>query len=110
MIGKELVFLDLDDTILDFHRSEAEALSKTLLSLGVDPTEDKISYYSFVNDSQWKLLEKGLLTREEVLTKRFEIFFDGIGVSCNPLEARYCYEKNLSESSYFLNGAKELLE
>ena len=35
----EFLFLDLDDTILDFHKAEAIALSKTLHSLGLEPTE-----------------------------------------------------------------------
>ena len=35
----EFLFLDLDDTILDFHRAERVALSKTLIHFGIDPTE-----------------------------------------------------------------------
>ena len=42
----KFIFLDLDDTILDFHRSEAVALSKTLQSLNVEPTEAVITRYS----------------------------------------------------------------
>ena len=32
------IFLDLDDTILDFHRAERQALSQTLRHFHVDPT------------------------------------------------------------------------
>ena len=31
------IFLDLDDTILDFHRAERQALSRTLEHFHVDP-------------------------------------------------------------------------
>ena len=31
--------LDLDDTILDFHRAEAAALAKTLREMGLEPRE-----------------------------------------------------------------------
>ena len=33
------VLLDLDDTILDFHKAEKEALKKALQKVGVEPTE-----------------------------------------------------------------------
>ena len=33
----DTILLDLDDTILDFHKSEAFALKKTLEELGIEP-------------------------------------------------------------------------
>ena len=33
----KFVFLDLDDTILDFHKAERIALSKTLRAFGAEP-------------------------------------------------------------------------
>ena len=35
-------FLDLDDTLLDFHKAEAAALAKTLEQLDIPPTADTI--------------------------------------------------------------------
>ena len=37
------IFLDLDDTLLDFHRAEAAALSKTLEQLGIPPTAETVA-------------------------------------------------------------------
>ena len=34
----EFLLLDLDDTILDFHKAERIALSKTIRQFGVEPT------------------------------------------------------------------------
>ena len=36
----EFLFLDLDDTILDFHKAERIALSGTIRSFGIEPTEE----------------------------------------------------------------------
>ena len=36
----EFLFLDLDDTILDFHKAERVALSKTIQDFGVEPTDE----------------------------------------------------------------------
>lgn len=52
----DTVLLDLDDTILDFHKSEAFALKKTLEELGIEPLSSIIERYSEINDAQWKLL------------------------------------------------------
>lgn len=104
------VLLDLDDTVFDFHLAEKKALTKTLDFLGVEPTEAVTSRYSEINASLWRKLELGELSREEVLVSRFKLLFDEIGASCDALEARKSYEKNLSLGHYFIDGAPELLE
>ena len=43
------VFLDLDDTILDFHKAESHALKKTLETIGITPSEQIIKRYSEIN-------------------------------------------------------------
>ena len=43
------VLLDLDDTILDFHKAEKEALKKALQKVGVEPTEKLLARYSAVS-------------------------------------------------------------
>ena len=75
----KFVFLDLDDTILDFHKAEAEALKDTLLHMGVSPTDAVVARYSEINDAQWKRLERGEMTREQVKLRRFQILFEELG-------------------------------
>lgn len=103
------VFLDLDDTILDFHRSEDHALRQTLVQLGVIPDDAMVARYSAVNDAQWKRLERGDITREEVLVGRFAIFFEELGIKADPLTARRNYEENIADTGFLLPGAIELL-
>ena len=104
------IFFDLDDTIFDFHKAEAVAVSKTLAEQGVNPTEQTVERYSEINASMWKRLEKGEMTREEVLVKRFEQLFLELGVECNAVETRKKYEHNLSIGHFFVDGAYELIE
>ena len=105
----KFIFLDLDDTILDFHRSEAVALSKTLQSLNVNPTEAVIKRYSEINRAHWQALERKELTREQVLTGRFHQLFEELGMNVSANVAQSLYEKNLSESHFFIDGAPRLL-
>lgn len=109
MMRKAILF-DLDDTLFDFHRSEREAIENTLASFGITADSAMMDYYSRVNDSQWKLLEKGELTRDEVLTRRFKIFYEGIGKpEVDPNETWHRYEHQLSQSWHYIDGAEDLL-
>lgn len=49
------IFLDVDNTILDFNKAEAIALEKTLSALSVPHSPEVIRRYSQLNLAQWKL-------------------------------------------------------
>ena len=66
----DTILWDLDNTIFDFSRAERIALRKTLVELGVEPVETTLNRYSELNDAQWKLLELGKLTRQQVKVRR----------------------------------------
>ena len=104
------IFLDLDDTLLDFHRAEAAALSKTLEQLGIPPTAETVARYSAINAQQWRLLEEGKFTRDEILTRRFDILFQELGVTRSSALARQTYEHFLGIGHHFIPGAEELLK
>lgn len=106
----KFVFLDLDDTIFDFHASEGKALSGTLAELGITPTTETLALYSKINKGQWERLERGEAAREEILVRRFEILFDTLGVCKPAYEAQKIYEHNLSLEYIYIDGAEELLE
>ena len=103
------IMLDLDDTILDFHKAEKIALTTTLKKIGIEPTEDVIKLYSKINLAHWKRLEVGELTRHEVLHGRFTELFNTLGVTGDCYEAQRIYEWELGTRHYFLDGGLELL-
>lgn len=103
------LFIDLDDTILDFGRAESIAVSKTLVCLGVEPTDAVRARYSELNRLHWQMLERGELVREQVKVQRFAALFRELG---RDVDAQHCariYEDNLSVGHYFLPGAEETL-
>lgn len=106
----EFLFLDMDDTILDFHKAEAVAIRKTLESFGVEPTEAVCTRYSEINDWHWKALERKEITREQVLTGRFEVLFRELGIAVEPEECAVRYTQNLAQGDFVLPGAEALLE
>ena len=106
----KFVFLDLDETLLDFHRAEAVGLEKTLSDFEVACDEAVKSRFSAINLAQWKRLERGELTRAEVKLRRFELLLEELGVVRDAEAIRVRYEEYLSTGHYFLPGAEALLD
>ena len=106
----EFLLLDLDDTILDFHKAERIALSKTIRTFGAEPTETLLNRYHEINKWHWEQLELGKLTRDQVLVNRFVALFQELNLSVDAAACVKSYENNLSIGHYFLPGAEETVK
>ena len=106
----EFLFLDLDDTILDFHQAERIALAATLRSFGVEPVPEVMERYHIINQWHWEQLEKGLMTRDQVQTGRFAVLFRELGKPVDPKECTARYQENLSKGHFFLPGAEDAVK
>lgn len=104
------IFLDLDDTILDFHGAEGVAIVKAFKELGIPTDEGTIAEYKRINRACWESMERGEIERERVLTRRFEILFEKLGISLSPEKTQETYAYRLGCEHSFLPGGKELLD
>lgn len=104
----DFLLFDADGTLLDFLKSEAEALREALSDFGLPNGNEVINAYSAINDSLWKLLEKGEIDKPTLLVRRFELLLEHIGETrdATPLARRY--EDNLSTKGYLLDGAENM--
>lgn len=108
-MSRRIIFLDLDETILDFKKAEDHALKKTLTELNVTPSDEIVAMYSEINDGYWKKLEKGEMTRDQILSGRFATLYERLGVDRDPILTWKTYESNISNCGFVLDGAIELL-
>lgn len=106
----EFLFLDLDDTILDFHKAERLAVAKTFREFGLEPTEAVLNRYHEINKLHWQRLERGEITRDQVLVGRFQMLFEELGKDADPTRLAKSYEHNLGIGHYYLPGAREAVE
>lgn len=104
----DIVLWDVDGTLMDFKRSEREALKKALSELGYTPTEDEILLYSKINDSCWKRYEKGQMSYDEVFTARFREFFAELGLCADIEGVNAVYRAGLGEIYFLREGALQL--
>ena len=106
----EFLFLDLDDTILDFQKAEHIALSKTLRDFGLEPTETVLKRYNLINKAHWEALERKEMTRDQVLLGRFQVLFTEFQLDVDPEKVARSYEHNLGIGHWFMPGAEEAVE
>ncbi len=78
----KILLWDVDGTLLDFSAAESTAVKSLFseFSLG-ECTDEMVKRYSQINDVYWQRLERGELTKPEVLVGRFREFFREVGVS-----------------------------
>lgn len=89
----ETILWDVDGTLLDFAAAEAAAIRRLFAEHGLgDCTEEMLRRYSAINKRWWERLERGEVTRMQVLEGRFREFFtaEGLDASAAPaFNARY---------------------
>ena len=105
------VLFDADGTLLDFARSEDEAVRATMIFGGIEPDDEKVATYSRINDGLWKMLERGEIEKNVLLYRRFELFcehYGYVGIDARAMAREYM--EQLSQRGYLLDGARELLE
>lgn len=106
----EFLFIDMDDTVLDFKKAEHIAIRKTLREAGMDPTDELCARYSAINKSYWERLERKEVTREQLQVGRFADLMAEYGIEGNAKACADRYMENLGQGHYFLPGAEEALQ
>lgn len=104
----KMLLFDADGTLLDFKKSEREALSDMLLKFGQTCDDNAAQRYSLINDSLWKKFERGEISRRDLSRKRFEIFGGEYGIKCDPTEMSDVYFSALMTKSFLIPGAYEI--
>lgn len=103
------LLFDLDNTLLDFDAAEQVAIRKAFRDLSLEPTDALIDRYCAINIAQWEAFERGELTRDEVLVRRFALLFGELGLSIDPERAEALYRGYLGIGHYFVPHAPEVL-
>ena len=106
----EFLFLDLDDTILDFRKAEHRAVRQAISEAGIPATDAVCVRYSEINLRHWQMLERGEITREEVLVHRFTQLFEELGHPVDGEKIARRYEALLGQGHDYLPGAEQTVK
>lgn len=81
------ILWDVDGTLLDFIYAQRLSMTKCFQTIGREITEEILERYSQINDSYWKRLELGEVTKEELLKGRFQTLFEEYNIKDVDVEA-----------------------
>ena len=106
-----VLLFDIDNTLLDFDKAEYDALGKIFTHYQIEDNQENRATYSRENKALWRLHESEKLSREELLSTRFDHAFRALNVSVNynPVAVDDEYQLYLSQGHELINHAKELL-
>lgn len=106
------ILWDVDATLLNFELAEKAAMERcfSMFEMG-ECTQEMLSRYSKINRSYWQRLERGELTKPEVLVGRFEEFFGKEGIPVEKAAAfNEEYQVRLGDTVFFHDNAYELIK
>ena len=107
----KVILWDIDGTLLDFKKSEYAAIQAcfALFGLGIC-TDEMIARYSAINRSYWERLERGEISKQEVLEGRFYDFFAQEHIPTKQVKAfNEEYQIRLGDTIFFRDGADALI-
>lgn len=111
-MGKiKAVFLDIDNTILDFDEYVRESMITGFKEFNLKPYEPWMyDTFTIENGKLWHKLEKGELDFETLLKIRWNIIFKAIGIDFDGVTFEAYFRKFLNTSAIPVDDAYELLE
>ncbi len=107
----DTILWDVDGTLLDFGAAEEAAIRSLFADFGLGVcTDAMLARYSEINRNYWRALERGEMTKPEILTRRFEDFFAAEGLSGpSPAEFNAAYQTRLGDTIVYCDGSDKLV-
>lgn len=103
------ILWDVDQTLLDFEKSQDYALRFSFGQLKLKINEQIIRRYASINDAYWKRLELGEVTKRELLTGRFDTLFEELQITeISGQDIAPIYQEALGSVYYFMDDSLEL--
>jgi len=106
---KYLLF-DLDGTLFDYDKAEADALESTFIHFGFCYNPEFLTEYRELNKLIWQDFENGKITQKELKTKRFAQLAESLNIKFDSSKFSDTYLLNLSKGIDLIAGAEELLK
>ncbi|WHS50200.1 YjjG family noncanonical pyrimidine nucleotidase [Rothia sp. SD9660Na] len=105
----KFLLFDLDHTLLDFSAAEDVALTQFMESMQVADVAEAKTVYRTINQQMWKDLEKGLLTKAELVNTRFSRTFTELGRNEDGAALALRYQEMIGMQGHTFPGAEQLL-
>ena len=107
----DILLFDADNTVLDFDKSEEQALKRAFDECNLHFSDNTLQTYRKNNIRQWQLFEQGIIEKSQVLVNRFVETFLELSLPNAKIEkVSALYEEYLHYGYYTVSNAEEVLE
>lgn len=106
----KVVFLDVDNTLLDFNENAKLSLKLSMKEHGLEYKDGYFSVFKSINDKLWKDVEKKVITRDKLHEIRFNLIFKELGISFDGKVLEKTFLNTLNRCTVFVDGAMELVK
>jgi 2-haloacid dehalogenase len=112
MSNLKALLWDIDGTLLNFLEAEKCAIRACFAKFAIGTcTDEMIARYSAINRRYWEALERGEITKQEVLVGRYREFFAGEGIDPQLAEAfNEEYQIRLGDTCVFCDHGDALVK
>ena len=104
------VFIDIDNTLLDFDKCALWSMQKAFNDYGLSFENSMLDTFNMINNRLWLRIEKGELTKEELYACRWNMIFALLGIDVDGVEFENVFYSYLTESAEPVDGALDLLK
>ena len=104
------VFIDVDDTLLDFDESAKMSMHMAAKEMGVTLPEDIWEIFVDINEVLWKDLEQGNLTNAELFHVRWTKIFEAADIEADGPAFEKAFLSGLSLCAPLIDGADDLVK
>lgn len=105
-----ILLFDLDNTILDFTKAENYAIRRLAQDFNITLTDDDVERYRKINSMCWHLSDSGVMSKAEILKKRFIDFFDLFEIKVDGHWCDVTYREYLTHEVFLVDDAIEVLD
>lgn len=104
------VLIDIDNTLLDFHKCAKESMCLAAEDFGIDFPENFFEIFTEINNRLWSEIEKGQLNRQGLFKIRWTLIFDAMGIKADGPAFEEVFRDYIKRSAIPVDGANEILE
>jgi 2-haloacid dehalogenase len=104
------LLFDADGTLFDYDQAEAAALANTFRDFDFQYHPQYALVYREINGQFWRDFELGLIDQISLRSARFVKLFQSLDLEADPERFSQRYLEYLSQGTYLIEGAEEVLE
>lgn len=95
---------------MDFSSAEDFSIKPIFEMYGILLTKDNYNLYSEINLSCWKKYEKGIISKDECVHNRWDMFFHKFGIKVDGSKVNDLYFNRLKNSTFLIPNAINFLK